>query len=301
MILTCPNCATRYVVKDGSIGPKGRKVRCASCGHSWHQEADVSALADESPLAAPPMPRQQEEDPAPEPPEQAAPEPTETVAPPPIPEAEDIPEPPETPEPQEEATENVEPTPEPEEPVVETPVEEEIEAPIAVEDQEQASPEPVAEEPAFVPAEDVYDDEEAPKRRWPLMLLIGLLLVAVAAAALVAFGPPEVKQRIGLAQAQQESPFTLMLEQQSSAPLEGTDDHRISVRGRIINETDQEQNVPIIHVTVTDALGDVTKRWTIDPPTTRLGAGESATFNSASVGQVSEGSRLTLSVGNATS
>src|SRR5690242_19450077 len=42
MILTCPSCGTQYVVKDGAIPPEGRQVRCASCKHSWHQDAEVT-------------------------------------------------------------------------------------------------------------------------------------------------------------------------------------------------------------------------------------------------------------------
>ena len=48
MILTCPACDTKYVVKDGAIPPGGRQVRCASCKHSWHQDPDASVGEPES-------------------------------------------------------------------------------------------------------------------------------------------------------------------------------------------------------------------------------------------------------------
>lgn len=37
MIITCPSCSTRYPVDAASFAPSGRKVRCAKCGHNWHQ------------------------------------------------------------------------------------------------------------------------------------------------------------------------------------------------------------------------------------------------------------------------
>lgn len=39
MIITCPECDTRYRADAAKFPPAGRKVKCAKCGHTWHQEA----------------------------------------------------------------------------------------------------------------------------------------------------------------------------------------------------------------------------------------------------------------------
>jgi len=64
MILTCPACATRYQADEAKFPPQGRQVRCAKCGHVWHQpgpvavaEAETAAVSDPLHAAEPSLAR----------------------------------------------------------------------------------------------------------------------------------------------------------------------------------------------------------------------------------------------------
>lgn len=45
MILTCPDCATRFLIKQEAIGPNGRTVRCSQCSSTWFVAGDPDVLS----------------------------------------------------------------------------------------------------------------------------------------------------------------------------------------------------------------------------------------------------------------
>jgi predicted Zn finger-like uncharacterized protein len=56
MILTCPECATRYEIDSAKFPAAGRKVRCKKCSHVWFQPGEggeVEPVAAEPVVAAP--------------------------------------------------------------------------------------------------------------------------------------------------------------------------------------------------------------------------------------------------------
>ncbi|MCC6598290.1 MAG: zinc-ribbon domain-containing protein [Alphaproteobacteria bacterium] len=44
MILTCPNCASRFLLSAQVLAPSGRRVRCSSCSSLWFQLPDPDEM-----------------------------------------------------------------------------------------------------------------------------------------------------------------------------------------------------------------------------------------------------------------
>ena len=306
MILTCPACGTQYVVKDGAIPPQGRQVRCASCKHSWHQDPEpVEAADDEQTIteAALIEPRSGPEA------EQRAYE-AAALADEASPDVVDEAEGPDETGPAEAAEAELAEPGEPFEPPAE-PLAEPEEAPAAAlyaHEGAISDEQAVKQDWTGTPAEPAYDDEFSPfaarepepKQRSPLLtILVIALLIAAAAAAFWFLAPPEWKQRIGIAGAG-ETPLQLMMTHSDRQKL-ASGNELLAVSGRVINPTDESQNVPPIQAQLRSSSGKLVYSWTIAPPARTLPPGASATFNSAEVNVPAGGDELTITLGSAKS
>jgi predicted Zn finger-like uncharacterized protein len=302
MILTCPNCATQYVVKDGAIPPQGRQVRCASCKHSWHQEPELDTELEAQTRA-------------------------ETAADEGLAEATMI-EPRSGPEAEERAYEEAmieEAGDTPLETVAESsPVEEpagdeagRLQAELAAEQHAQAvsadfdggqtiAAAPMtnadwSEPPQAEAADDEFspfpasDDVEAPGRSPIVTILMVVILVAALAAAFYFLAPPELKAKLGLGTGA-ASQLALIVTHRDRQPLESGNE-LLTVTGRVINPTAKEQDVPPLQAQLRSRAGKVVYRWTISPPARTLAAGASAPFNSAEVNVPPGGDELTITLG----
>jgi predicted Zn finger-like uncharacterized protein len=50
MIITCPDCATRFLLDDSLMPVRGRKVRCARCGNVWLEQSPLQLAEAVTPV-----------------------------------------------------------------------------------------------------------------------------------------------------------------------------------------------------------------------------------------------------------
>jgi len=278
MILTCPSCGTQYAVKDGAIPPEGRKVRCAACGHSWHQAPEQvdepQALEEFSP--------KQSGDTTAEPEHEWGAQDQQYVEEGPAPEAI--------------AESTVEPVA-PGAPLVEAPTS----VPVPPPDAEQWGVESVDETPEEL-AKEIPDQEEIAaaeaetpeqqRRSWLTGVLIALLVVAVIALAVWFLAPDSVRRSLGLAAA--SAPALQIAAGTPERQKLASGNELVVVSGRIINPSSKAQPVPAIKAQLRDRTGRLVFSWTIDPPTPSLPPGGSMPFNSAEMDVPASGPSSTV-------
>lgn len=260
MILTCPECGTQYAVKDGAIPEGGRKVRCASCGHSWHQDPgepdrDSEGFAEEAEPALAPgdsaAPDSSHEGDAGEP-EGGGFEMTDTEVP-----GTGLAEPP-----------AAIPVPPP-----------------------GGWPEVRGDDREWDPDKEIPDEEELEavrsetgsdrKRSWLMGVLFAILLVALIVVALWLVAPSSLRERVGF-MAAAPTPLQIAPGMPERQRLESGNE-LVVVSGRVINPSRETQQVPPIEAQLRDSSGKLIYSWTIAPPARTLPPGGSANFNSAEV------------------
>jgi len=251
MIITCPECETRYTVKAAAFKAPGRKVRCANCSNEWFQAPPEDA----------PKPVELE-DPAEETP----------AAPAPTPEAEPAPEP-----------EAAPPSVAEEAPVVSKPV---ITRPAAADDASDMQEEefaPADEPPVASPA----SFASTPKPRQSRTVLLGwaalILFVTAFFGSLLAFrgdvarywpATASLYTMIGLPVAEQGMEFRQVVYER--AVENGLT--VLSIRGEIVNVTEERGSVPRVRVALRDAEGQELYHYFFAIPEAELDAGATAEF-----------------------
>lgn len=266
MLLVCPSCRTRYVVPDSAIGASGRQVRCASCRHSWFQDAAIPEVPP-APQVVAPQPVQQ---PAPPPP------PASPIPEPSVPLGSDRPFGSEISDPVSE-TEDVAPGFSSLDPPSPPPVQDNffaspppppvvVEAPVVtpvIEEPQQSS---FAHEPPFKPRRN-------PAKMWTLAAIAFALFVAGATATLWYLGVPAAS--FGSVR----EPDLKIIPNEGYTDLREDGTPYVIASGAIVNPTGQTVSVPDLLVTLKDASGRAVYSWKIKPKVRSLAPGGRTEFS----------------------
>lgn len=255
MILSCPNCDTKFRVKDDAIGPKGRKVKCRNCAHTWHAMPDTGG--DPAPAAA-----------------AAAPPPPPPPQPAPAPVVEEAPAPPPPPQP----TPAPEPAPAPEIPADAPP----IPGPDPV---DAGAPPAPSEPPPIPPGEDFVLRQRKPKveKKSPLMAWVILILLVIVTAAVGIFmqkeivkAYPPIAKVYGMIGIDTDlTGYGLELPDPTLSVAERSDEGtKLIFTGQIITTLDEETDLPLLRGALVDSNNQELHVWFFEPSKPNILPGE---------------------------
>lgn len=260
MILECPECRTRYLVPDTSIGAEGRTVRCANCRHSWHQEPDTRAAEAiaSAPLTVPipdaPAATSVADGATAEP---AAP--ATALTPPPLAPA-------------------IAPDPTPTPPLFNRP----------------PLPQPDTASMATDSARPSSRPRVNPMRRWTIAAVLAALLMLIAVGAILWTSAPGLATQLGLNFGPEETPLRLI-----DNPIERREisngSELFAVSGKVLNPSNDRQRVPDIRADLRDAQNRIVYTWTIIPQQRTLAPKSAIDFNSAKLDVPASSKKLELS------
>jgi predicted Zn finger-like uncharacterized protein len=259
MILTCPQCATRYQADAAKFLPPGRNVRCAKCGHMWHQDAAAPEPVIAADVAIADVPS----------PEPVVPPPEPVVAPPVL-------------------------TPPAEQPVIRPAAY--APSPVIARAPMQAPPpeQPAIRPAAYVPSPVVVRAPvQAPPPRtpsnWPMRLAVGAgWLALIAIVLLIGWSALRFRQQIAMVWPQSASLYSAvgLKANASGINIQDVSYHRsvedgqtvLSVTGVLTNTSSRELPVPQLRVGLSDDDRHELYHWTFVPGVLTLKPGQSTKF-----------------------
>lgn len=137
-----------------------------------------------------------------------------------------------------------------------------------------ADTDPFAHEPPFKPRRN-------PAKMWTAIAIGLFLLLGAGIGAIAWFGPPGFIAGVGSDAA--DSALDVQLVRSPERRTLASGHELLSISGRIVNMTDEEQRVPDIRAELRNAQGAVVYDWTIQAPQRTLPPREMVEFNSAEI------------------
>lgn len=152
---------------------------------------------------------------------------------------------------------------------------------------------PVSDDPDRFAHEPPFKPRRNPAKMWTA-IAVGLFLVLGAGIGAIAwFGPPSFIA--GLGSEAGDSALDVQLVRSPERRTLASGHELLSISGRIVNMTDEEQRVPDIRAELRNAQGAVVYDWTIQAPQQSLPAREMVEFNSAEIDIPRNAEELNLS------